>query len=139
MTELHQLPTEEQLILAGLLADAKDEMRDAMARNLAVIRSEFHLALQNVANVHNECESLRQQLAYLAEQMGNHLNEIKVYSDALIKAVVSGAVSEMLKNAVLVTRPATREEIKSGDAIPIRQVTPSEMRKEKFQVQGGRS
>jgi hypothetical protein len=85
-------------------------------------------AVANQNRLHNEIKNtiseIHETLADLREQFVEKVRE-------RIQAVSSDEIAESLTKKVLTTRPATREEIKTGgNVVAVRQVTAAEIRKQ---------
>jgi hypothetical protein len=57
--------------------------------------------------------------------------EVREKFDKLLAAFRESVQQEIVNSKILTTRPATREEIKSGAAIAVRQATSAEIRQQK--------
>lgn len=92
------------------------------AKNTETLREDFNRRI-------TEAEDLRSEVLRYATEiktLSAKLEEQTRTAQALLSSL--GKILESSFGKVLVTRPATREEVKRGEAIPVRQATVAELR-----------
>jgi hypothetical protein len=104
--------------------DIQDDHRALSARmNDYLIRVQKQLSYANdilVADLHKLIHNTNVSLSA----------EFREKFDKLLAAFRESIQQEIVNSKILVVRPATREEVKSGAAIAVRQATPAELREQ---------
>lgn len=94
-----------------------------------------HKAL--VAQVNDYQSRVEKLLSYANEKLvtelyktlGNTSDEFREQFNKLLSELRESVKKEVATSRILVVRPATREELKDGKAVPVRQATAAETRK----------
>ena len=113
------------------LEDRVEQLRLADLDNNEDMRRVSERINQVTAEMHKELNRIQEEVT---QQIVEHVRSVTVSAYNMVAAqivenVKPEVVAEALTKNVLVTRPATREELKAGTAVPVRQATPAELRK----------
>ena len=110
---------------------------------LEVIETSIVDSHEDARKLYKAMDDLRQEIyaalerarADVDQAIREHLHAVaseahRIVADKVAANLKPAVVAELLATkSVLVTRPATREELKAGEAVPVRQATPAELRK----------
>ena len=113
------------------LEDRVEQLRLADLDNNEDMRKFSERINQVTAEMHKELNRIQEEVT---QQIVEHVRSVttsayNMVAAQIVENVKPEVVAEALTKNVLVTRPATREELKAGTAVPVRQATPAELRK----------
>lgn len=109
------------------LVDMVHEIDNDYSKVVASI-SGFKAAEQELRERVSEVNATRAQIVHNVDTFRATFEAASILLTELKAILESPVVAKLLEHKIVVTRPATREELKTGDAIPVRQATAAELR-----------
>ena len=92
------------------------------------LQDDLHRRSEDVDKIRSQFLAEVNYIRVTNDELGQQIRTAQELLSQLAKILASPTVAKLLSGIVIATRPATREELKSGEAIPVRQVTAAELR-----------
>jgi hypothetical protein len=125
--EIEKADIDERFEALGKMVEAIDNDYSRLHKHLNDEMLYFHERIEN--KIKNELSDIRSEVSKtLADLREQFVVKVQERVQAASSAELSEAFVKTLQKAILVTRPANREELKTGTAIAIRQASRAELR-----------